>query len=182
MGIDYGLGKTNIDTDTGIRYGVINQNEVLQAWCDSSEGEYGEPHCPKCGNNVEKFLENDSGERNEFQESEFGNCDYVCDSCEHFWDSSEVFGDEPICHKYSGDGYECTQGSDCGDIFILKSPFYTKCGFCSPCAPGAGYLLSQDSDDCKAYCFGVDWFEDGVVPYDIYSVADNSLVYNAKGK
>lgn len=28
-GIDYGMGKTNIDQETGIRYGVINQGEVL---------------------------------------------------------------------------------------------------------------------------------------------------------
>lgn len=49
-GIDYGLGVTNIDLQTGIRYGVINQHEVLQAWCDSSEADYGEPHCGRCGN------------------------------------------------------------------------------------------------------------------------------------
>ncbi len=49
-GIDYGNGLTNIDHSNGIRYGVIPANEVLQAWCDSSEPDYGEPHCPKCGN------------------------------------------------------------------------------------------------------------------------------------
>lgn len=37
QGIDYGLGKTNIDTKTGIRYGVISQHSILQAWADSSE-------------------------------------------------------------------------------------------------------------------------------------------------
>ena len=148
MGIDYGFGKTNIDLDTGIRYGVINQNEVLQAWCDSSEGVYPE-------------IEHDE----DCEDSD--NCD-----C----------GDmlEPIAHKYSADGYECTQSSDDGDIFIVKSPFYTKCGFCSPCAPGAGYLLSQNSDDCKAYCFGLDWFEDGKAPYSIYNVSDDSLVFELK--
>ena len=40
-GIDYGLGQSNIDHKTGIRYGVISQNSVLQAWCDSSEPFYG---------------------------------------------------------------------------------------------------------------------------------------------
>lgn len=29
----------------GIRYGVINQREVLQAWADSSEAFYS-PYCP----------------------------------------------------------------------------------------------------------------------------------------
>lgn len=41
-GIDYGLGKTNIDTQTGIRYGVISQHSVMQAWADSSEPVYPE--------------------------------------------------------------------------------------------------------------------------------------------
>ena len=49
-GIDYGMGQTNVDRPNGIRYGVIPQNDVLQAWADSSEAEYGDPHCPKCGN------------------------------------------------------------------------------------------------------------------------------------
>jgi hypothetical protein len=64
-------------------------------------------------------------------------------------------------------------GSD-GDIFITKSPYYTVCGFCSPCAPGAGYLTDK-SEDCAAFCFGPDWF-DGPVPYLIYRVSDGMLV------
>jgi hypothetical protein len=46
-GIDYGRGITNIDAATGIRFGVIPQNEVLQAWADSSEPIY--PSCPDHG-------------------------------------------------------------------------------------------------------------------------------------
>lgn len=38
-GIDYGLGMSNKDQNN-IRYGVISQNAVLQAWADSSEGYY----------------------------------------------------------------------------------------------------------------------------------------------
>jgi hypothetical protein len=41
-GIDYGMGLTNIDHATGIRYGVISQHSVLQAWCDSAEAIYPE--------------------------------------------------------------------------------------------------------------------------------------------
>ena len=36
-GIDYGLGRSNKNPLTAIRYGVISQNEVLQTWCGSSE-------------------------------------------------------------------------------------------------------------------------------------------------
>ncbi len=41
-GIDYGMGHANVDTKTGIRYGVISQHSVLQAWADSAEPYYGE--------------------------------------------------------------------------------------------------------------------------------------------
>ncbi len=40
IGIDYGRGMANVDRKTGIRYGVISQNSVLQAWADSAEPEY----------------------------------------------------------------------------------------------------------------------------------------------
>lgn len=36
-GIDYGLGRTNVDEVTGIRYGCLSQHSVMQAWADSSE-------------------------------------------------------------------------------------------------------------------------------------------------
>jgi hypothetical protein len=42
VGIDYGMGCTNVDHATGIRYGVISQNEILQAWADSSQPVYGD--------------------------------------------------------------------------------------------------------------------------------------------
>ena len=51
-GIDYGCGMVNVDHATGIRYGVISQGSVLQAWADSAEPDYGEASCPKCGNAV----------------------------------------------------------------------------------------------------------------------------------
>ena len=49
-GIDYGLGQSNINHDTGIRFGVIHQNAVGQAWFDESEPFYGMLECPECGN------------------------------------------------------------------------------------------------------------------------------------
>ena len=136
-GIDYGLGQTNIDTKTGIRYGVIHQGECLQAWADSSEPYYGP-----------------EDELSELSENE--------------WE-----GMEPISWYYSGEGIEAEQSFDDGDIFILKSPYYTLCGFCSPCAPGAGYLTGNGN--VRAYCFGPDWFE-GKPPHDIYRVSDGKLV------
>lgn len=161
-GIDYGRGMTNIDHETGIRYGVISMHEVTQAWYDSSEANFG---CEDCD-------EKENGE----------DCCFDC---------------SPMSYDYDGDGYSASCGED-GDIFILKSPFYTYCQFCSPCAPGAGYLLNffnpgngyspetlgtkqykdmaENAGFIRAYCFGHDWFEDNKAPYPVFSVATGELI------
>lgn len=160
-GIDYsGGGTVNRDPETGIHYGVISQNEVLQAWADSSEADYGKPEeaeCPKC-NQVFPIISGYAwGEEIE------------CPECEHKFelelpDCSESIG------FYLDDGEYQATCSDDGDIFVISSPYYTLCRFCSPCAPGAGYLMSPVKDGIKAYCFGHDWFDKGKAPYPIYRV------------
>ena len=131
MGIDYGRGLVNIDHETGIRYGVISQHEVLQAWADESEPEY------------------------------------PCDTCDAEAGSEECQYCESIGCVL--EDIEYTAFSDSmGDIFIIKSPYYTLCDYCSPCAPGAGDLST--TGNVKTYCFGDDWFDDGVAPYPIFTV------------
>jgi hypothetical protein len=76
---------------------------------------------------------------------------------------------------YTDDGYSLHQGVEEFDLWVLKSPYFTYAQFCSPCAPGACYLLnwlgqSSYNDNNKAYCLGHDWFENGVAPYPIYDV------------
>jgi hypothetical protein len=164
MGIDYGRGLTNIDHANGIRYGVLPMHEVCQAWSDSSEPQYGEPeredcNCPECGHN-------DDGTYS-WGES------LICEECGAEYEIEFPDCAEPLGFEYVDSDYTANQSDS--DIFILQSPYYTKCGFCSPCAPGAGYLLTQ-SDDCKAYCFGHDWFDNGRAPYEVYRVSDNSIV------
>jgi hypothetical protein len=188
-GIDYGLGQTNIDKETGIRFGVIHANEVCQAWSDSSESEYGEPSCPKCGNEAvasdapipEDEIQEEGDEdkaRDELgYKSLHGVCgDYACDSCRILFDGDEAYGCESIAFNLDDGEYKATQGGDDCDIFILKSPYYTRAEFCSPCAPGACYLVNHTADGERAYCFGHDWFEDGVAPYPVFRVDDDSLV------
>lgn len=188
-GIDYGRGMSNIDHKTGIRYGVIPQNEVLQAWADSSE-----PHyiyfCPKCGTELPK----------EMQEDPTG----TCPSCEAEITTDDFDNLEPSSYYYDQDGYYCEQSCDDMDIFILKSPYYTYAQFCSPCAPGAGYLRSsfpiserikkifketdleiageeyrkeaEAAGFPKVYCFDKTWFDDENVPYPVYSVETGELI------
>ncbi|MGB2806668.1 MAG: hypothetical protein WBC22_02930 [Sedimentisphaerales bacterium] len=132
-GIDYGMGKTNIDNDNKIRFGVIHQNELLQAWSDSSEPYYP---CKDC----------------DVSEDEYDNCE--CDAISYIID----------------DGEYQAESDSCGDIFITKSPYYTHAQFCSPCAPGACYIMNSCDDGEKAYCFGHDWFEGGKAPYPVFNL------------
>lgn len=159
------MGRTNIDTTTGIRFGVISMHEVTQAWCDSSEGDYGEPTESECGECGKVFPVQ---------------CAYGTEmECPHCGEITEIglpdFA-EPLAHYVDDGEYKAAQSSDDRDIFILKSPYFTRAAFCSPCAPGACYLMSPDDDGEKAYCFGHDWFEDGKAPYPVYSVATGALI------
>ena len=163
-GIDYGNGLTNIDEETGIRYGVISSHEVLQAWADNSEAQFA---CDECPDNKE-------------DEECGGDCD-------------------PYAYEYNEDGYQAFQQQDDVDIMITKSPFYTYCKFCSPCAPGAGYLMDyfKMSDEMprdenlplggyaahavasgytKAYCFDHEWFDSGRAPYVVFNVETDEVV------
>lgn len=171
-GIDYGMGNTNIDKETGIRYGVIHQHEVLQAWCDSSESDYGPPTCGECGGSAVQSIDFED------EDPDWYNCraDFHCEDCERSFFSEDAYGDEPLGHYLNDGEYKATQNHDDGDIFVLSSPYYTLCSYCSPCAPGAGYLMDFCEDGIKAYCFGHDWFEGGKAPYPVYSVATNKEV------
>lgn len=169
-GIDYGMGRTNIDVKTGIRYGVISKHSVLQAWADSAEPDYGEATCPKCGNvAVDYDDEKHSGFRS-------GHCaEYACESCELAFPSEQAWGDEPLGWSYSGDGYDLVDCLD-SDIMVLASSFYTFGNYCSPCVPGAVSLESDNPDGAKAYCLGHDWFEEGRAPYPVYSIETGAIV------
>lgn len=136
IGIDYGLGKTNIDNETGIRYGVIPAHALINCGADS----------------LEPFYTETSDE------------------------SDDIIGYEPIGYSYLGENYKCYQAFDNSDVFIEKSDYYTKAQFCSPCAPGACYLLNDCDNGAKAYCFNHDWFEENKAPYTVYRVSDNSIV------
>ena len=169
-GIDYGMGATNIDKETGIRYGVIPQNEVLQAWADESEPEYGEPdyiECPSCGQ--------------EFATPEGLNWGDMttCEFCHEKFEIDISDFAEPIGYVYENDGYQAQQSFDDPDIFVMKSPYFTYAQFCSPCAPGACYLLNpleEKDQNNRVYCFGHDWFEEGKAPYPVYDVKTGKRV------
>jgi len=172
-GINYGLSNTNIDLDTSIRYVVINQNKVGQAWFDESEPYYGkeiEVECPKCN---ELFTAN-------IEDSEVN-----CPNCnETILDYEYNDNLEPISYFIKDNEYEADCScNDQGDIFILKAPYFTYAQFCSPCAPGACHLenpLDHKAESNKCYCFGHDWFDNGKAPYPVYEVETGKLIESEK--
>lgn len=170
-GIDYGMGRTNIDANTSIRYGVIPQDYVLQAWADSSEPHYGDPHCDHCGSGVQPIA--DVHANCDYEEPEF-----YCENCKRVFGPESAYGDEPIGFTLDDGEYIAESGEV--DIFITKSPYYTRAQFCSPCAPGACYLASPCDDGERAYCFGPDWFDADIepCPYPVYRVDTDELVYS----
>jgi len=157
-GIDYGLGQTNIDMQTGIRFGVIPSHHV-PLWYDESEIIYLYT-CPECGLESIEYAD-------------------LCESCGHEYEADYFDELETSYFEYKADGYRCTQSSNDADIFIEKSAYYTYADLCSPCAPGACYLLNpldEPDKDNKCYCFGHDWFNNGKAPYPVYSVETNELI------
>jgi len=171
IGIDYGAGRTNIDSESGIRFGVISQHTVGQSWYDDSEPDYGAPSCPKCGGAA---VEYDSEQHHDFEQMR-GCRDYACVACVETFDSDEAFPQEALGYSYDGEGYKLVNCLD-SDIMILKSPYYTFAQFCSPCVPGAGNLDSAMPDGVKTYCLGHEWFESTAAPYPVYRVADDQEV------
>jgi hypothetical protein len=181
IGIDYGMGKTNIDLVTGIRYGVISQYLVLGDALDEMQSDYGDPRCPKCDN--EAVSVGDGSVANLDLDAEGWThakheCDeFVCVPCRRVFGGESAYGDEPHGY-YTDDGaYKVTCCLD-SDLMVILSPYYTRAQFCSPCCPGAGNLDSPSALGPKTYCLGPDWFEDDQVPYPVYRVDNDTLVSN----
>lgn len=175
-GLDYsGPGSTcNRNTTTGIRYGMIPANDIGQAWYDSAEPDYGDPHCPKCGKEVKAA----KGEYSRYEHAKYECDDYVCHACKYVFGSDSAYSEESQ-GEYVDDGEIKAFSDDSGDVWVTFSPYFTYAQFCSPCAPGACYLrnpLNTPSNANRAYCLGHDWFEDGTAPYPVYSVETGELV------
>ncbi len=103
-GIDYGMGQTNIDEATGIRYGVISSHEVMQSWADNSEGDYGKPSCPECEGKVIDAASEQANKREPENGWEGNGSDYVCLQCKIIWNSEDVYPEEAIAFTYEEDG------------------------------------------------------------------------------
>ena len=179
-GIDYSLGQSNFNPETGIHFGVIPMDSLAHWAWDSFEPEYGEPTCPKCGcpacdsggDDVPDFDEPEN------EDIEISGCgDYYCRECRYAFDGDEAFPEECLGHTLDDGEYKASVDAY-NDAFLLNSPYYTTSQFCSPCAPGAGYLLNFVVDGVKTYCFGPEWFDkEQPCPYPVWKCGTDELIY-----
>ncbi len=176
-GIDYGLGLSNVDEKTGIRFGVIHMNDLSCYAMDDifTHGEdvgfqaMKDELISSLASSIKSAVD-DYGRLSD----DAAECmaREIIDSDDYEWRECDSSGP----YEYDAEGVSIRTMSDNSELFVLKSPYYTHCQFCSPCAPGAGYLMNPCPDGPKTYCLGHDWFEDNKAPYPVYSVETGELV------
>jgi len=140
MGIDYGRGKTNIDPETKIRFGVISMYSVLQAWSEESE----------------PFNDCDNCEVSEEERENFG-C-YGCEPLSWYISDGEYIAET------------CFDGTEIMIIKSPYFTSGAFCSPCAPGAINLDSPRHPKNGDDIAYCFGHDWFENGKAPYRVFSV------------
>ncbi len=176
-GIDYAgpVSQVNHDKDTGIRYGIIPLHALNEYVLESFEPDYGTPHCPKCGNPALDSGHDDIPPTDEREDWDYHGNDFACLDCKYTFWSDQAYGEEPIGNTLDDGTYQGNLDNS-NDVWLFKSPYYTHAQFCSPCAPGAGYLANPCEDGPKTYCFGHDWFDGDRAPYPVYLVDTGELV------
>lgn len=164
-GIDYGMGQTNIDKNTGIRFGVIQINRLNPfAWEELEKGKDLDYQAWR-EEKIESIRQAIAGCFDGEVKKEDIDGESILDSLDIEY--PEWSGD-CIRYEYKLDGYHLQTTAN-GEIFVLNSPYVTRRGFCSPCAPGACHLETEGGILC--YCLGDDWFDDEFpCPYKIEPV------------
>lgn len=197
-GIDYGHGRSNIDNQTGIRFGVISQGSISHwamddVWQNARDLSYeasrdefkAKLHYIENGDTLARLCDAYGLRDQEIDNPEQMTADELWNELEQEFNDAYSMND---CGEhdwlYESDGYKLTNCLD-SDVMVLASPYFTYAQFCSPCVPGACDLdspldLTEWSDEVKkhprAYCLGHDYFENGRAPYPVYSVATGELV------
>lgn len=185
-GIDYGMGMSNVDRATGIRYGCISQHSLCQESLNNSmEPDYGDPRCPECGGTVlsaDDVKHRALWTRRMDRDDTRGCFDYACLACRKGWDSGECFPEDAVDWTIDGGIEYDIQTCLDSDLIVTRSPYYTHAAFCSPCVPGAGSLDSPIEGGVKAYALGHEWFESNLAPYPVFRVSDDSVVAAEENK
>lgn len=164
----------NMNSETGIHYGVIPKNDLFncaEEFYDNAEDETFKEISDDLAHDLKGILEN------WMPESDMQ--DIIDQAIERM---NENYENDHGLMIYKKDGYEIHGRNDDTDLFVIKSPYYTMVRECSPCAPNAGYLRDYPGP-LKTYCLPDEWFDDeySKCPYEkIYSVETNEEILTRK--
>jgi hypothetical protein len=173
----------NFNEELGIRYGVISPHSISSWSLDTIYNEGTDPYYEMGKDQLLQDLK-------EFCESHNINYDHLNTDTfiDVYNDSYESDGSGIM--DYSDKEYDLHVSGGNFGIFVMKSPYYTYCRGCSPCAPGAGNLDSSfDPDDHeitegyhRALCLGPEWFDkeeseySKKIPYRVFRVDNDQEV------
>ena len=84
---------------------------------------------------------------------------YPCDECDvpEGERPDKCDGCEPVKHSYSSGGISYMLDRY-NDVWVLDSPYVTKCKLCSLCAPNAGYIQDQDDEGYLTHILPLEYF------------------------
>lgn len=165
-GIDYGLGRSNIDNQTGIRFGVISQHSISpdafdDVWMNARDLSYEnavaefKADIGRCesADELSKLIDDRLFNSDAFDVegltfplSELALADVWNELEQPFNDGHWDEGDRDWL--YESGGYRLTNCLHT-DVMVLASPYFTYAQYCSPCVPGACNLDSPLACD---YC------------------------------
>ena len=160
----------NFDEKTGIRYGVISPHSISSFALDDIYNNGTDPQYEMYKAELE---------------ARHKNGEIPIETLEDELETYESDGSGIM--DYSDSEYDLHVSGDNFGIFVMKSPYYTYCRGCSPCAPGAGDLnnpidpvnldLAQlEHIGAKTLCLGPEWFDKGDdqyarrIPYRVFRV------------
>lgn len=183
---------TNMDAETGIRYGIISQNELGEFATEAIYRNGRDLGFEQAQQNIKNSLR--SALSDYFSDTKWSDkkTSDLDDAVENAFEAIEQDFNDSCSQDVSGpmyleqDGY-AVKTDDHNDLWVLKSPYFTYAQFCSPCAPGACHLgnpldvehgpfkatselLAKECPANRCYCLGHDWFDNGKAPYRFWSV------------
>jgi hypothetical protein len=168
----------NYDEKTGIHYGVISPNALNQDALNDLYTEGTDPHyqdgLKELLSDIEALCDNHGIHFGRVDTGSF--VDEYTDHYEGCGDGQCDYEDKEYTLHISGDNF---------GIFVIRSPYYTYCRQCSPCAPNAGDLNNPiDISDMevspyksKTYCLDSSFFDEyNPIPYKVYRVDNDQEV------
>jgi hypothetical protein len=194
-GIDYGLGRSNIG-ENGIRYGVINQNDVGQIWYDESEPWYADQPDDEFCEPVSFYIDNEEysaecGEDGDIfiTRSPYFTYAQFCSPCApgavyltDFIDEKDpnnrgyCFGHDMFEETYTGQWIECPYCKGSGNRLKKDIPNYSEERFRTLVLDSKRVLCWYCNENEKYGMIGMVKETIQKAPYPVFSVETGELV------